>query len=107
MTKDEIKALLVSADPDIKHYYSMNEGEAYSFWEETRRLPFTGDDQHDPADQAWKFYVHRFTKTENDPVAQALFDVLDSDPRTTVSWVTDNEMKETGYIHHIVECEGY
>lgn len=106
MTKSEIKALLVTADPDIRHYFSMSTAEAYSYWEETRRLPFTADDVHDAADQAWKFYVHRYTKTEDDPVAQALFDALDADPRTTVRWTISPERVD-GYIHHSFECEGY
>ena len=106
MTLSEIKALLVSADPNIKHYFSAADGDAYTFWEETQRLPFVGDDHHPVADQAWRFYVHRFTKTEGDPVAQRLFEALDSDVRTTVRWTTDFE-NDTGYIHHIFECEGF
>ena len=43
MTLAEIQTLLVSADPDIKHYYTDRAG-AYSYWEETQRLPLTSDD---------------------------------------------------------------
>jgi hypothetical protein len=106
MTLSEIKALLVTADPNIKHYFSMSDADAYSYWEETRRLPFTGSDRYDPADQAWRFYVHRYTKTEGDAIAQTIFNTLDADPRTAVSWTTDFD-KSSGYIHHIFECEGY
>lgn len=106
MTRSEISALLLHADPDIRHYFSMSNAEAYSYWEETRRLPFIGDDRHGDADQAWKFYVHRFTKTEGDSIAQAIFDTLDADPRTAVRWLTEYE-KDSGYIHHIFECEGF
>ena len=50
MTLSEIKALLVTADPNIKHYFSMHGSEEpYSYWEETRRLPFTGDDRYPDA----------------------------------------------------------
>lgn len=106
MTLSEIKALVVSADPKIRHYFSMDDSEAYSYWEETRRLPFVGDDRHDPADQSWKFYVHRYTKIEGDPVAATIFETLDEDPRIAVHWeiAFDNE---SGYIHHIFECEGF
>ena len=106
MTLSEIKALLVSADPNIKHYFTMEDSEAYSFWEETRRLPFPGDDRHDPANQAWKFFVHRFTKIEGDPMAATIFERLDEDPRTAVRWQIDFD-NESGYIHHIFECEGF
>lgn len=106
MTLSEIQALLVSADPDIKHYFSMNDSDSYSYWEKIRRLHFTADDRHNDADQAWRFYVHRYTKTEGDAIASTLFETLDSDPRTTVRWQTDFD-RESGYIHHIFECEGY
>ena len=106
MTKAEIKVLLITADPNIKHYFSMSNAEAYSYWEETRRLPFMADDVHNSADQAWRFYVHRYTRTEDDAIAQAIFNALDADPRTTVIWTTDFD-NESGYIHHIFECEGY
>lgn len=106
MTLSEIKALLVSADPNIKHYFSNESSEAYSFWEETRRLGFTAEDNHPVSDQAWRFYVHRYTKIEGDPVAAVIFETLDHDPRTTVRWIVDFD-NESGYIHHIYECEGY
>ena len=106
MTRDEIKALLVTADPSIRHYFSMSDAEAYSYWEETQRLPFLADDVHDASNQAWKFYVHRYTKTEDDAIAQAIFDTLDADPRTTVRWIINHDPQD-GYIHHIFECEGY
>ena len=106
MTLSDIKTLLASADPDIRHYFSMSSGDAYSFWEEVRRMRFTADDAHGSSDQAWRFYVHRYTMTEDDTVAQAIFNALDADPRTTVRWITDYD-KQTGYIHHIFECEGY
>lgn len=106
MTRDEIKALLITADPNIKHYFSMSDSESYSYWEETARLPFLADDVHNVNEQVWRFYVHRFTKTEDDAIAQTIFNTLDADPRTTVRWVTDFD-KDSGYIHHIFECEGY
>ena len=107
MTLNEIKALLVSADPNIKHYFSMHgSDEPYSYWEETRQIGRVCDDRHGVADQAWRFYVHRFTKTEGDQTAAAIFEALDGDPRTTVRWVTDFD-KDSGFIHHIFECEGF
>lgn len=103
MTLQEIQALLASIDPDIRHYFSMEENKDYSFWEETRRLPFMADDVHE---EAWAFYVHRFTKQENDEIAQAFFSTLDADPRVAVRHTVDF-LQEDGYIHHVFECEGY
>ena len=74
-----------------------------TYWEEIQRLPFLGDDVHE---EAWRFYVHRFTRDEFDPIAGRLFEILDTDPRTTVIHRTDYE-PDSGYIHHIYECEGY
>ena len=107
MTLGDIRTLLVSADPNIRHYFSMHGSEGpYSYWEETRRLPFVGDDTHPAAEQAWRFYVHRYTKTENDNIAAAIFSTLDGDPRTTVRWTTDFD-RDSGFIHHVFECEGF
>lgn len=101
MTLTEIRDLLIQADPDIRHYFSTEENRDYTWWEETDRLPFTADNRHV---EGWTFYVHRFTRTENDPVAAALFTLLDSDPRVTVSYTQDYE-PDTEYSHHIFRCE--
>lgn len=103
MTLEQIKTLLVTADPNIRHYFSMQTGDAYSYWEETRRLGMTANNRHNGG---WRFYVHRYTKTENDATAQAIFNALDADPRTTVIWTNGGYDQESGYIHHIFECEG-
>jgi hypothetical protein len=50
--------------------------------------------------------AHRFTKSDSDPVAPALFAALDAEPSVTVRWLQDYE-PSTGYIHHIFDCEGY
>ena len=103
MTTQDIRTLLVSADPKISHYFSVNTDRDYTYWKETKRLALTSDDGHD---EAWRFYVHRFTRDEHDPVAELIFRTLDTDPRVTVSHTTDFE-QDTKYIHHIFECEGY
>lgn len=104
MTLAEIQTLLVGADPDIKHYFSMKRGKAYSYWEETQRLATMADDHH--ADDAWRFYVHRYTKEEYDEIASHLFRVLDDHPGISVIHTVDYD-PDSGYIHHIYECEGY
>lgn len=106
MTLTQIKDLLVTVDPDIKHYYSMEETESYSFWEETQLLSFTADNRHPTSEEGWRFYVHLYTTIEGDPKAASFFETLDDDPRTTVRWTVDYD-RESGYIHHIFECEGF
>lgn len=103
MTLADIRTLLVRVDPAIRHYFSTETSKDYTYWEETQRLPFLCDDRHQ---EAWSFYVHRFTRDEFDPVARRLFDTLDANPRTTVIHTVDHE-SDSGYIHHIYECECY
>lgn len=102
MTLTDIKNMLVAVDPTIKHYFTMGNGEAYTYWEETKRLALMADNEHE---EGWRFYVHRFAKAENDTIATSLFNALDADDRVSVTWTVDYE-SDTGYIHHIFECEG-
>ena len=102
MTLQEIRTLLAGVDPEIRHYYSEGTGADYTYWEETRRLPFMADDRY--AEEAWRFYVHRYTRSGTDQIANALFDALDQDPRVAVSYSIDYD-PQSGYIHHIYECE--
>lgn len=103
MTLTNIRELVASIDPNIRHYFSMGTGEAYTYWEETERLPLVADNHH--IEEGWRFYVHRFTKTETDAIADLIFSTLDNDPRVSVRHTVDHE-DDTGYIHHIFECEG-
>lgn len=103
MTIPEIRELVAEIDPNIRHYFSMGTGTDYTFWEETERLPMMADNHH--VEEAWRFYVHRFTKTETDPLSALIFSTLDNDPRVSVRHTVDHE-DDTGYIHHIFECEG-
>lgn len=102
MTLAEIKTVLASVDPDVRHYYSLGTGEAYTCWEETQRLPLAGDDTH--CETGWRFYVHRFTRTEEDAIAEALWSTLDQHPSIAVQHTVTFE-QDTGYIHHIFACE--
>lgn len=106
MTLNEIRDLLVTVDPKIKHYFSMEKSKRYSYWEETRRLPFVADNGHPSDEEGWHFYVHLFTTAQGDPMATAFHAALDGDPRVTVIWTVDFD-QESGYIHHIFECEGF
>ena len=103
MTRYEIRALLISVDPNIRHHRSERMAPDYTYWDETRLLGISADDRQ--ADD-WAFVVHRYTKSENDPIAEALFEALDADPRVAVVRSVDYNRDE-GYIHHIFDCEGY
>lgn len=102
MTLADIKAVLAAVDPDVRHYWSAANGEDYTAWDETDRMDLTGDDHY--IEEGWVFYVHRFTKREDDPIAAQLFAALDNAPEIAVSETVDEE-PDTGYIHHIFRCE--
>lgn len=104
MTLGEIRDLLVSVDPDIRHHFSAEETVDYTYWENTRRLPLIADDRHE---EAWAFTVHRFTRDEFDPIAGRLFTALDTEPNVTVRYTGPVYEPDSGYLHHIYDCEGY
>lgn len=104
MTTAEIRELVLSADASASRYESASQhGESYTVWQETRRLGLTADDRHE---EAWGFQIDRYTKDEYDPVAEALFEALDADPRVAFEHIVTDD-PGTRYIHHIFDCEGY
>ena len=102
MTLAEIAAMVSGVDPEARHYYATAPPRDYTYWEETRQLPLMADDVH--AEEGWRFYVHRFTRAEEDPVTASLKAAFEADPRVAFSHTVDNE-KDSEYIHHIFECE--
>ena len=104
MTLSEIQALVVSVDNKAAHYESASPNKTgYTVWYEYKRLDMLADDRHA---EAWAFQIDRFTKTENDPIAAALFEALEADDRVAFEHRVDYE-NDTRWIHHIFDCEGY
>lgn len=102
MTLAEIKALVLSADPNAQHYDSAKKGIAYTVWREYGTLPFTADGQHQGG---VRFQIDRFTKSEDDDIAAVIFGVLEQSDRVAFGYQVDFE-PDTRYIHHIYDCEG-
>lgn len=102
MTLQDIKALVLSADPSAQHYGSTDADVDYTTWREYRRLSMTSNDAHV---MGWAFQIDRFTQTEFDPIAQAVEDALTAAPGVAYSYQVDYD-PQTGYIHHIFDCEG-
>ena len=103
MTLEQIRALVVSVDPYAGHYHSAHRpGEAYTVWYEVQRAGLFANNVR--PDKSWRFQIDRFTKNEFDPIPAALEAALDADPRIAYDHLTDYE-PETGYIHHIFDCE--
>lgn len=102
MRLEEIRDLVLSADPKAQHYERAYGDASYTVWEETKRLSQTADDVHE---KGWKFYVHRYALEEFDEIAKRIEAALDADARVAYRYTVDYE-QDTGIIHHIFECEG-
>jgi len=101
MTLEGFKALILAADPEATRYEGNRKGN-YTVWREYGMKPLAADNHH--ADRAMKVQVDRFTKIEDDPVADALFAALDGRDEVAFEYLVDYEV-DTGYIHHIFDCE--
>ena len=90
-------------DPSAGHYESAHRpGQSYTVWQEIQRAGLLADNKR-PC-KSWRFQIDRFTKNENDAIAQQLEEALEADPRITYNYVVDYE-PGTGYVHHIFDCE--
>lgn len=97
-----LETLLLSIDPAAMKYEG-NGGEAYTVWTPCgeAQARFAGNRRRAVAR---KVQIDRFTKSDPDAVAAALYATLDADPRITFAYTQDFE-PDTGYIHHIYDCE--
>ncbi len=101
MTLEDFRELILSADPDATRYEGSRKGN-YTVWQEYGMSPLAADNR--TADRAMKVQVDRFTKVEDDPVAAALLAALDERDEVAYTYLVDYEV-DTGYIHHIYDCE--
>lgn len=99
----DIQALVVSADPEAKHYTNPHDGTNYTVWMEYQRIGISSDDE---SGGGWRFQVDRWTKTEYDPVAEAIEQTLKNDPGVAFTYMVNYE-QDSGYIRHMFDCEGY
>lgn len=101
MTIQEFKALLLNIDPNVKHYKHSSTGN-YTVWAEYNQNFMVADDKIHSG--LLFVQVDRYTKTEYDPMVDAITAGLDvshvfiRDRRT----IYEND---TGYIHHIWDLE--
>ena len=104
MTIQEIKDILTAVDPDAQRYDHdrAGSGDAYTVWEEITPVGFYGDGQEQGSIH---FQVDRFTKEEDEPLAAGIRAALEEKDYITVDYRVDYE-RDTGYIHHIFDCEG-
>ncbi len=100
MLLTEFRDILLTADPECKHYFGPGTGN-YTVWHETGKTGLYGDNlEQEPVN---RIMVDRFTKITYDPVVETIRKALERDDIAsdyTVSVETD-----TGYIHHNWDCE--
>lgn len=105
MTVKQLAEIILSADPDAKHYdatAAANAGRDFTVWMEYERIGLDADDGY--AEKGWRFEVDRYTKTEFDPVADDIEDVLSTTDGVTCGHRVQYNA-QTGYIRHIFEGE--
>ena len=98
----EIKAVIIQADPEAKHYTtSSRDAEAFTVWGEYERIGLMGDDGW--AERGWRFEVDHYTKMEFSPVPERIEEALLA---AGVAYTyTVAYQQQTGYIRHIFDCE--
>ena len=74
MTLGDIKALVVSVDPNARHYFSGYTGGSYTCWQEVEPIYFKADNK--AQERGISFEVIRITREEEDPIAAALETLL-------------------------------
>ncbi|MGI6634183.1 MAG: hypothetical protein ACOX7B_03305 [Christensenellales bacterium] len=107
MTLEEFGQLILSADPEATRYEGNRKGN-YTVWREYGTRPLGADNRH--GESIYRVQVDRFTKIEDDPIAAAITTALnggeeeDHQDAVAYQYLVDYEV-ETGYIHHIWDCE--
>lgn len=98
---ERLRKLLISIDPTVTKYEG-NGKDAYTVWTPYgEEVLFAGDSR---AEIVVKVQVDRFTKIDNDQIAVALYQALDKENGVAFEYQQDYE-QDTGYIHHIFDCE--
>lgn len=98
---DELKALLIAIDPHATKFKGAAKGN-YTVWTPYGENPnFAGNRRNEVAQQ---IQIDRFTKDDPDRVASEIYAALDAAEFVAFSYQLDYE-RDTGYFHHIFDCE--
>ena len=101
MTLDDFRDLLLTVDQDATRYEHTGVGN-YTTWREYGTKPLGANNRR--GEVIYRVQVDRFTKLENDPTAAAITTLLDGQDTVAFQYLVDYEVN-TGYIHHIWDCE--
>jgi len=91
--------LLLEADPKATKFKGAG-GDSYTVW-----TPYSPDktmSDNEQEDFTWHIQVDRFTKIDNDPIAEEIYNKL-TEAGIPFEYNIDFE-EDTGYIHHIYDC---
>ena len=102
MTVAQIKALVLSADPEAKHYHTSKQGDAFTVWGEYERTNLSADDRHD---YGWRFEIDHYTRDPEDEVADRIEQALSEHPGVAFSYQVMYD-HTAGYVRHVFDCEG-
>lgn len=101
MTLEAFKDLLLTVDPAITRYEHAGQGN-FTVWSEHGTKPLGANNHR--GEVIYRVQVDRFTRIENDPIATQMTAVLDAQDEVAFRYLVDYE-QQTGYIHHIWDCE--
>ena len=103
MTREDIKALVLSVDPEAKHFIASKKGDAFTVWGEYERSGMVADDRQD---YGWKFEIDRYTTDDEDEIAKQIEQALIDHPGVIVNSYRIGYDPKAGYIRHVFDCEG-
>lgn len=102
---DDFKALLLTVDANISHYFGLSDGEPwrpYTVWTEYEFDPLYGSNGY--AEPMWRVLVERYTKDEDDATVRAIMDKLEAAPGVTYLYSLRRN-QELGMLYHAWDCE--
>ena len=102
MTRADIQALVLAADPDACAYESDSTGKDYTTWQPLWPMNLFVDNR---CADGWHFVIDRFTRMQDDPVTANIRAVLDDAPGVAYAMEIDYE-RDTGFIHISFTCDG-
>lgn len=106
MTTQEIRDIINQADPDAKHYdatAALENHQDFTVWMEYQRTGLEADDNL--VESGWRFEVDRYTRTEYDPVAEAIEETLRAADGIIVHDYSVMYDMSSKYIRHVFDCE--
>jgi hypothetical protein len=101
MTLFDLRDLLLTVGPPVYHYHAHQQPDSYIVWAEYGGSKLGADSRGQ--EKAARVQVDLFTRTEFDSNVETITALLDQDDIAASEPLTDYE-PDTGYIHHIWDC---